>query len=355
MTVTIRDVAVRAGVSVATVSRALNRSGPVREDTRQRIEAAASELNYRPNSAARSLITRRTRMLGVLLPDLHGEFFSELIRGIDQAAQARGYHLLLSSSHDNATDLERALQGMHARVDGLVVMAPMVEATVIQALLPRNVPVVLLNSADGGRAHASMRIDSHGGARAAVAHLVGHGHRRIGAIAGPAQNFDADERLRGYLAALEEPGIEADAALQVRGDFSGSAGYEAAERLLRLADPPTAIFAANDAMAIGALSALRAADVAVPDGMALIGFDDVPSTQYTIPPLTSVRGEIGDLAGGAVAAVAEALSARGPRTTDQTTVPTTRVLRRSSGCGASEREAGWERAAVVTHEIHTTR
>ena len=332
MTVTIRDVATRAGVSVATVSRALNQSGPVREDTRRRIEAAARALRYRPNSAARSLITRRTRMLGVLLPDLHGEFFSELIRGIDQAAQAEGYHLLLSSSHDHALELEAALHGMHARVDGLVVMAPTVEARVLQALLPRSVPVVLLNSADGAHAQSSLRIDSYGGARAVVQHLIGHGHRRIGIINGPAQNFDAEQRLRGYRASLAEAGLGNDPALEVRGDFSGAGGYAGAEALLRLSVRPTAVFAANDAMALGALSAFRAAGVAVPQDMALIGFDDVSSTQYAIPPLSSVHGQISDLGGRAVVRLAEAIAGR-ESATPQETLAATLVLRRSCGCG----------------------
>jgi LacI family transcriptional regulator len=334
MTVTIRDVATRAGVSVATVSRALNRSGPVRDDTRRRIEAAVHDLRYRPNSAARSLITRRTRMIGVLLPDLFGEFFSELIRGIDEAAQARGYHVLVSSSHDDANDLEFALQGMHGRLDGLIVMAPKVDGAVLRELLPANVPLVLLNSADAGLECDSLRIDSFSGARSVVAHLASHGHVRIGIINGPAQNFDAGERLRGYRAALRAAGLAVDERLEVPGDFTGSSGYDGAHTMLRVGPRPTAVFAANDAMAVGALSALREAGVVVPDDMALAGFDDIATTRFTMPPLTTVRGPINQLGIRAVTRVVDIVAGSAVQALQRETLRAELVLRRSCGCRA---------------------
>jgi LacI family transcriptional regulator len=330
MAVTIREVASHAGVSVATVSRALNRSGPVREETRRRVEAAVKALDYHPNSAARSLITRRTRMLGVLLPDLHGEFFSELIRGLDQAAQAAGYHLLVSSSHDNATDLDAALQGMHGRLDGLIVMAPKVGGAVLSQLLPTHIPLVLLNSADADLECDALRIDSFGGARDMVQHLVSHGHRRIAFINGPEENFDAQERLRGYRAGLEAAGLCPDPLLEVPGDFAGSGGHAGAISLLAVRPPPTAIFAANDAMALGALSALREAGVAVPGRMALAGFDDISSARYASPPLTSVRGPIGQLAARAVTRL---VSRATTRTATRELLPAMLVTRHSCGCG----------------------
>jgi LacI family transcriptional regulator len=329
MAVTIREVASHAGVSVATVSRALNRSGPVREETRRRVEAAVKALDYHPNSAARSLITRRTRMLGVLLPDLHGEFFSELIRGLDQAAQAAGYHLLVSSSHDNATDLDAALQGMHGRLDGLIVMAPKVGGAVLSQLLPTHIPLVLLNSADADLECDALRIDSFGGARDMVQHLVSHGHRRIAFINGPEENFDAQERLRGYRAGLEAAGLCPDPQLEVPGDFTGSGGHAGSVSLLAVRPPPTAIFAANDAMALGALSALREAGVVVPRMMALAGFDDISSARYASPPLTSVRGPIGQLAARAVTR----LVSRATRTATRELLPALLVPRHSCGCG----------------------
>ena len=147
MSVTIREVAKKAGVSVATVSRVFNGSGNVKANTRERIVRVAKQLRYVPNSAARSLTTNRTHTLGVLLPDLYGEFFSEVIRGLDQAARHRGYHLLVSSSHNDVSELEAALRAMAGRVDGLVVMSPDIEAESLEANLPARLPVVLMNCA----------------------------------------------------------------------------------------------------------------------------------------------------------------------------------------------------------------
>src|SRR2546421_10721408 len=215
MKVTIRDVAREAGVSVATVSRVLNDSGPVRDTTRRRIVEVATALRYTPDSAARSLITRKTNTLGVLLPDLYGEFFSEVIRGIDQTARQRGFHLLVSSSHNDRSQMETALRAMRGRVDGLVVMSPHIDGAGIAAILPESLPVVLLNctppeescasdGAAGVTQFDSFGIDNLGGAAAMVRHFVAHGHRRIAIITGPAHNSDAEERLCGYRDALAE-------------------------------------------------------------------------------------------------------------------------------------------------------
>jgi LacI family transcriptional regulator len=336
MAATIRDVALRAGVSVATVSRALNQSGPVRADTRRRVEEAVTELQYRPNNAARSLITRRTGMFGVLLPDLHGEFFSELIRGLDEAAQAHGYHLLLSSSHDLAEELEAALHGMQGRVDGLVVMAPRLSAEKLDALLPRNTPVVLLNSPHVATSVYSLRIDNRGGARAIVTHLISHGHRRIAMITGPAGNHDAEERVAGYRDALADAGIACSSALEIEGDFRTSGGYRATGVILGLEERPTAIFASNDAMALGALSALRDAGVGVPDDMALAGFDDLSSTQYSIPPLSSVHVSISELGARAIAGLSEVVTNGSATAERHEILHATAVLRRSCGCSGRE-------------------
>ncbi|MGH7502563.1 MAG: LacI family DNA-binding transcriptional regulator [Longimicrobiales bacterium] len=348
MAVTIRDVAKRAGCSVATVSRALNQSGPVRADTRRRIEEAVAEMKYRPNVAARSLITRRTGMLGVLLPDLHGEFFSELIRGLDDAAQAHGYHLLLSSSHDLAEELEAALHGMQGRVDGLVIMAPKLDAATLNALLPRSTPVVLLNSPHARASVCDLRIDNYGGASSMVSHLASHGHKRIAIITGPTGNHDAEERLTGYRNALAEAGIECDPALEIEGDFRTSSGYHATNLLLALADRPSAIFAANDAMALGALSALRDAGVAVPGDIALAGFDDLSSTRYSIPPLSSVHVSISELGARAIASLSEVVANGAPPVEPHEVLSATAVLRRSCGCAGRD----GERRAQPTEPAH---
>ncbi|MBX6366113.1 MAG: LacI family DNA-binding transcriptional regulator, partial [Gemmatimonadetes bacterium] len=221
---TIKDVARAAGVSVATVSRVLNESGPVREETRRRVWEVASSLRYVPNETARSLITRSTRTLGVVLPDLHGEFFSEVIRGIDQRAQRERYHLLVSGSHNEREEIEAALRAMRRRVDGLVLMSPDIDAAGLEANLPHDLPVVLLNCAIRATAVPTITIDNFGGATAMVRHLLSLGHRRIGFIGGPPGNYDAAERLRGYRETMRAAGLDPSAWEEV-GDFTESGGH----------------------------------------------------------------------------------------------------------------------------------
>ncbi|MGQ0561277.1 MAG: LacI family DNA-binding transcriptional regulator [Gemmatimonadota bacterium] len=338
MAVTVRDVAEKAGVSVATVSRALNQSGRVSAQTRERVARVVAELKYRPNTAARSLITRRTGMLGVLLPDLYGEFFSELIRGLDSEAQARGFHLLLSSSHDHASEIETALNSMQARVDGLIVMAPAVEAHVLRLLVPHDLPVVLLNCALRHESLSSLAIDNYGGAYAAVQHLLTHGHTRIALVQGPPGNHDALERQRGYHAALADACLAIDRDLEMPGDFTASGGYAAALRLMALASPPTAIFATNDATAIGAMSALRDSGIAVPEQVALVGFDNVSSTKYMIPPLTTVEVSISEFGALAVTRLVAVLE-RADEPERRETLAARVVVRRSCGCDGGAGDA----------------
>jgi LacI family transcriptional regulator len=297
MAVTIKDVARVARVSVATVSRALNASSNVTEETRRLVASAAAKLGYIPHEGARSLSSRRTRCVGAVLPDLHGEFFSELIRGIDRAARVHGMHLLLSCSHGDAGEAGAALRAMRGRVDGLLVMSPYVDEAVLERNLPPSMPTVLLNSRDGAR-HASLTIDNYGGACAMVSHLIGRGHRRIAMIGGPDANHDAAERLRGYVDTLAERLPRARPHV-LRGDFSEESGYRAGRRVLAVAGRPDAIFAANDMMAIGCLFALTEGGLRVPGDIALAGFDDIPIARYVSPPLTTVRvriAEMGELA-----------------------------------------------------------
>jgi LacI family transcriptional regulator len=327
---TIRDVAQRAGVSVTTVSRALNGSGPVQEETRLRVAAAAADLRYLPHGTARSLITRRTDVVGVVLPDLFGEFFSEVIRGMDPCAQERGYHLLLSGSHDGKREIEFALGAMRGRVDGMIVMSPHVSGAQLEESLPPDVPVVLLNCSVEGTAFPAVNVDNFGGARAMTRHLLGLGHRRIGMITGAPTNFDARERLRGFRAALAEAG-EGVEGVEVAGDFAESGGYRAAEELLGLARRPSAVFCANDSMAVGAISALHHAGLRVPEDMAFAGFDDVPISRYLNPSLSSVRVDVNRLGARAVELLCHAIAGDAPPA--QELLPTELVVRRS--CGGS--------------------
>lgn len=331
--VTIRDVAREASVSVATVSRVLNGKGPAHADTERRIREAARLLRYVPHGGARSLITQRTQTIGVLLPDLYGEFFSELIRGIDAAARRAGYHLLVSGSHGDRREIEAMARAMRGRVDGLVVLVPDVRQPALRKNLPDHFPVVLLNNPSAAGDFDSVRIDNYGGAAAVVAHLAALGHRRIAFVGGPPGNHDATERLRGYRRALRRAGLPLAKDLEVPGDFREESGYDACRRLLALDPRPSAVFAANDSMAVGLLYACREAGVSVPEHLAIAGFDDIPIARFIAPPLTSVRVPIADLGTLAAETLLERLSARasGRVARRDVLLPTTLIVRASSG------------------------
>jgi len=306
MATTIKDVARVAGVSVATVSRALNGHANVKAPTRAHVMGVVAQLRFVPSSAAQSMITRRTHTVGALLPDLHGEYFSELIRGIDLAARARGLHLLVSSSHGDAAEAAAALRAMNGRVDGLLVMSPHVSADFLWGNVADDLPAVLMNTHVVDGKHSSFAVDNHGGAHAMVRHLVERGHRDIAFVAGPESNFEAQERLRGYRDAVRQL-LPNQSEQVLQGDFTQASGFRAGNQLVALRDRPSAVFASNDMMAIGCLSAFNEAGLKVPDDIALAGFDDVPVSRCVNPSLTTVRARITELGGLALERLASAI------------------------------------------------
>ena len=334
MAATIRDVARAANVSVATVSRALNEHANVSRQTRDRVKTVARELGFVPSGAARSLITRRTQTIGVLLPDLHGEFFSELIRGIDTAARGHGLHLLLSGSHGDRAEAASAIKAMSGRVDGLLIMSPHLDARALADNLPRGWPVVLMNTRGEGVQAACLTVDNYGGAYAMVRHLVGLGHQSIVFIGGPEPNFEAQERLRGYREALAQllPGSE---PLVLPGEFTEESGWRVGNRILAMQPRPGAIFAANDAMAIGCLFCLGEAGVQVPHDVALVGFDDIPLARFVNPPLTTVRVRIAELGSMALERLALSIETKNFGSIKPQTLRSELVVRTSCG-GAQE-------------------
>lgn len=295
---TIRDVARAADVSVASVSRVLNGHDNVRPELRARVEAAATRLGYVPHAGARSLSLARSNAIGIVLPDLHGEFFSELLRGMDREASARGLQLLLSNMHADPARGVEALRTMRGRVDGMVVMAPHIDPDQLFAHLPTGVPVVLVNCAPHHQPRPELRIDNVGGARAMVDHLVATGRRRILHLAGPIGNIDAEERVDGYREGIAAAGLE---PMIERGTFLEESGVSVAEKMVREGSDVDAVFAANDMMAIGVLMGLRRAGVPVPDRVAIAGFDDVPLARLISPSLTTLRIDIAELGERAIA------------------------------------------------------
>jgi LacI family transcriptional regulator, galactose operon repressor len=330
---TIHDVAAQAGVSVATVSRVLNGKQLVREETSRLVIAAAKSLRYVPNVAARSLSIRRSQTIGIVLPDVHGEFFSEVIRGLDLAARAEGYHILVSGSHSDPGEMLEVVDAMRGRVDGLVIMAPDVTLAPLEELRARDLPVVLLNSAaPNGDA---ITIDNYGGAQAMMRHLRGLGHTRIAFVRGPAHNADARERLRGYRHAMRGVAATSVRALECAGDFSEESGFAAGRKIAALKTRPTAVFAANDSMAVGVLAAFAAAGIRVPENMSVVGFDDIPIARYVAPPLTTMRVDIAELGRRAFALLLDAIANPVAHRARRECVATTLVVRGSCAAARS--------------------
>jgi len=287
---TIRDVAERAEVSVASVSRVLNGLDNVSDKTRTRVAEAVQALGYVPHAGARSLSLSRTNAIGVVLPDLHGEFFSEIMRGMDREASARGYLLLLSNMHAGTDRADGALRAMRGRVDGLLVMAPHLAEDELAAALPAGIPTILINTRGHAGGHPGIRLDNAAGVRAIVEHLAAIGRRRLVHVAGPADNVDAQERAAACAEAASQCGLE---LAIVQGDFTEQSGERAIHALVESSEPFDAVFAANDMMALGALHALRLAGRRVPEDVALAGFDDIPLARLL--GLTTVRVRIADL------------------------------------------------------------
>ena len=293
--VTVHEVARVAGVSAATVSRFLNGTAKVSDEKRQAIESVIEQLNYKPNVLARNLKTGSSRTIGVLTQSLVSGYFADAMAGIDDALQGSGYAPLIVSGHWHADEEAERIELLIARrVDGLVILSGKLKDEQILALSQR-VPIVAFGRALNGERAYGFCLDNYRGACEAVEHLVQHGHRDIAFIAGPADHQDALARLAGYRDTLARRGIPEQPALVVEGDFQEKAGLAAVEQLLDSGQRFTALFAANDLMAYGARLALYRRGIRVPEDISVIGFDDLHSSMYTTPPLTTVRQPLFDV------------------------------------------------------------
>ncbi|RLV49953.1 LacI family transcriptional regulator [Nocardioides mangrovicus] len=288
---TIQDVAARAGVSVATVSRFLSGQTVRSADA---VREAVDALGYRPDVAAQAMRTGRHSAVGVIVPDIGNPFFAAIVKGLAQGIPDGGLHMLLASSEESAQLEARLLADLDSRVDGYV-LAPVNEQDRLPLeLVRRGVPVVLLDrEVDGGEDCDVVLVDNAGGAASAARHLLDLGHRRIGVISGPANTTPGRERREGFLSVLAEHDVVVEPGLDLVGDFLEESGRRLTEQLLALPERPTAIFTANNQMTVGALRALQAASVPVPDEISLIGFDDLTLGGLLQPPLTCVvRDEV---------------------------------------------------------------
>lgn len=296
--VTIRDVAAIAEVSAATVSRVLNDDGRVAPELRERVQAAVERLGYRPNSQARSLRTQATRVIGLIISDIQNPFFTSMVRGVEDVAQAAGYSVVLANSDEDLGKEQQYLRVAAAEQMAGVILSPASSSrTRIGELVHEEIPVVTIDRRIAADVD-SVAVDNVAGARRAVEHLIESGARRIGMIAGPVDVSTAADRLEGYHAALRTAGITPDPELLTHGDFRIDGGHQAAARLLDLPARPDALFAANNLMLVGTLNAMAERGLSAPDDVLLAGFDEMSWAGFA-PPLTLVEQptyEIGKLA-----------------------------------------------------------
>jgi len=288
--ISIKDIARVAHVSHSTVSRALRNSSLVNPQTRARIQRIADEKGYTVSAVARSLATRRTGTIGVVVTTIADPFAGEVVSSVEEFALSHQYAVILAAGHgDPARELRAVHSLQERRVDGILVMASRVGAVYLRMLSKLKVPIVLINSHHPGEFIYSVRIDNVGGGRMATQYLVDLGHRRIAYI-GDKSGFQSDtERFAGYREILEEAGFGFEPELVAHGDGTPDGGMEAMRRLLALAKRPTAVFCYNDREAFGAMRAIREQGLRVPADVSLVGFDDLFLSSFTDPPLTTVR------------------------------------------------------------------
>ncbi|MGP8207737.1 MAG: LacI family DNA-binding transcriptional regulator [Acidimicrobiales bacterium] len=323
----ITDVAKLAHVSHQTVSRVLNAHPNVTPLTRARVLAAIEQLGYRPNAAARALATGRSKTLGVVT--LNTTLFGPVstLYGIEQAARAAGYFLSVVSpqsiDRDSVRDAAGRLADQH--VEGIVVIAPLVSATEALDGLPTNMPVVVVEG-DPRVDLAAVTVDQVAGARAATTFLLSCGHRTVFHVAGPSEWQEAQGRVAGWLSALEGSGAEVTSALS--GDWTARSGYRAGRSLAGVPEA-TAIFVANDQMALGVLLALHECHRRVPEDVSVIGFDDIPESAYFTPPLTTVRQDFDQVGRASLRLLLDQIES-GARSVDRVMVPSELVVRRST-------------------------
>ena len=286
MAATIDDVAARSGVSTATVSRVLSGSVPARPETRERVLAAARELDYRPSGIARALKRRETMTLGLLVTDITNPFYPQIVRAVEAAAHARGYGIVLANGGDDAArELEHLDLLVERRVDGIVIASSLMTRRHAERLHGTAVPVVLVNDTVAGSRLPTVTTAHRRGARLATEHLIGLGHQRIGHIGAPADHAASGQRRQGVRDALRAARL--GEPLIAIGDGGVAGGARATEALI--GSEITGIVAYNDLTAIGALRALRRAGIGVPESISVVGFDDIDLAAWTDPPLTTVR------------------------------------------------------------------
>jgi LacI family transcriptional regulator len=329
---TIHDVAKRAGVGSITVSRMINNSGYISSETRERIQKAIDELGYVPNTLARSLRSRRTNTVALMVTDITNPFFTTLARGVEDAANEAGYTVIFCNTDESAVKEEKYLNVLlQKQVDGFLLVPTQRSVNSIQQILKHGTPVVVLDRRIPEVDVDSVRCDSLDGAYKLTKYLVSLGHRQIAIMSGAVGVSTADDRVAGYRKALEEGRIAISDRYILRGEFTPDSGYSMTEQAINLSLRPTALIAANNFITIGAMKALQEAEMEVPEDMALAGFDDLPPAIVTFPFFTVVSQPAYEMGTQAMQLLLIRLSAKEVDAFQEVILPTQLIVRRSSG------------------------
>ncbi len=340
MSVSIKDIAQAAGVSHSTVSRALADSPLISEAARRRIQALAGKMGYVPNAQARGLVLGRTMTIGIVVTTIADPFVAEVVQGIESTAHAHGYGVILTGSDNDPEREAQSVEMLRARrADAVIVTSSRIGDLYQDDLQETGVPVVLINSHNdqGGARVVSISVDNRHGGYLATRHLLGLGHRRIAYVAGlPAHSDDCD-RCQGYGDALRDAGLARDERYTIAGDGRATGGERALPALLALAPRPSAAFCYNDMTAIGLIAAARRAGLAVPQELAVVGFDDIPFAALTYPALTTVAQPKHEMGRRAVERALALLSGDATQP-DHLSLQGQLIVRESSGAGASRVE-----------------
>jgi len=328
----IRGVAQRARVSIATVSRTINRLPTVDPVLAARVWTAVRELNYLPNTQARALVSGKSRLLGLIVSEITNPFFPELIQEFEQVAVARGYEILIGSTNYEHKTMEQCGRRMLERkVDGVAVMTFGIDEMLFDRFAAENIPVVFVDAAPSRAFSSALAVNYRAGIHEGVQHLAVLGHRKIAFISGPLRLRSSQARKTAFLDSLRTTGIPVEPAWLIEGNHTLEGGREAMERILAQKDWPTAIMCSNDMTAIGVQHAVHEASLSVPADFSLIGFDDIHLAEYTIPPLTTVRMSCKDIALKAVDTLLSHLQGVPVRPEADSKIPTNLIVRRTTG------------------------
>jgi LacI family transcriptional regulator len=338
--ITIADVAKRAGVSKMTVSRVINGSGYIRQETRARVEQAIDELGYIPNTLARSLRYKRTKTLGLILTDITNPFFTTLSRGVEDIASEHGFSVIFCNTDESPEEEDRYVQVLtQKQVDGLLLVPTAGTPDSIAFLENRSVPFVLLDRRVPDVYADVVRCDSEQGAYDLVRHLLALGHQRIAALGGSAHITSSTDRVAGYRRAMIEAGLERETFRTHFTSFTIEGGYTGAQNALRVDPRPTALFAANNFIAIGAFRAVREVGLRIPGDLSLVSFDDMPPAVGVEPFLTIIEQPAYEMGRRATQILMQRLDDGGPDQPQDILLPTRLIIRASSGPVGESRES----------------